>query len=357
MSKHAKSLTPSVAPARRRPTLAEAIETYLAAIAGRKTRKTAADGRSANNTHIAYSQACKRFAEVLAVHNVHPARTPVEAAETRAKDWLVWFIKSLKDYAPSTEGLFITAVMGFFEHLIAEEDMTGINIVQLRLIVKRRERRKPPTLRRFPKGVEKLLTFANSLPARAKSNSDERATLRALRERAFIFTLADTGLRISEACALTRGQIDWDTGKAILVIKGGREETARFSRRALNALRAYLDARATLDGASSRPLASLPLFARHDDGAGRKPAKIKPLSHVGARKAFTATVVAALGKEAHGTITPHTLRHFFVTRIVQTTKNLKLAQELARHRQPATTAAYAHLADDELDAQYREVFD
>jgi site-specific recombinase XerD len=37
--------------------------------------------------------------------------------------------------------------------------------------------------------------------------------------------------------------------------------------------------------------------------------------------------------------------------------NLKLAQELARHRSIAVTQRYAHLSDDELDRGYHEIFE
>ena len=37
--------------------------------------------------------------------------------------------------------------------------------------------------------------------------------------------------------------------------------------------------------------------------------------------------------------------------------NLKLAQELARHRNIAVTQRYAHLSSDELDQGYYDVFD
>jgi len=37
--------------------------------------------------------------------------------------------------------------------------------------------------------------------------------------------------------------------------------------------------------------------------------------------------------------------------------NLKLAQELARHKNIAVTQRYAHLADDELDRGYFQVFE
>jgi site-specific recombinase XerD len=37
--------------------------------------------------------------------------------------------------------------------------------------------------------------------------------------------------------------------------------------------------------------------------------------------------------------------------------NLKLAQELARHRNITVTQRYAHLSDDELDRGYYDIFD
>ncbi len=63
------------------------------------------------------------------------------------------------------------------------------------------------------------------------------------------------------------------------------------------------------------------------------------------------------GSEAVGKITPHSFRHFFVTRILANTGNLKLAQSLARHQNIAVTQRYAHLSDDELDKGYIDVFD
>jgi site-specific recombinase XerD len=66
----------------------------------------------------------------------------------------------------------------------------------------------------------------------------------------------------------------------------------------------------------------------------------------------------ALGKKAAGSITPHSFRHYFVTVVLRGSGgNLKLAQELARHRNIAVTQRYAHLSNDELDQGYYEIFD
>jgi len=128
----------------------------------------------------------------------------------------------------------------------------------------------------------------------------------------------------------------------------------RFSSRSLRALRDYLSARSRLDGASNRPLTALPLFARHDKGAGKK---VKPITTATGRNIVKERVGQALGEEAIGTITPHSFRHYFVTTVLRASGNLKLAQELARHANIQVTQRYAHLSDDELDKGYYEIFE
>lgn len=48
-----------------------------------------------------------------------------------------------------------------------------------------------------------------------------------------------------------------------------------------------------------------------------------------------------------GLATPHALRHTFATEALRKSKNLRLVQELLGHSNPATTAIYAHVAEDE----------
>lgn len=61
-----------------------------------------------------------------------------------------------------------------------------------------------------------------------------------------MLTLADTGLRISEACRLTTGHFDWPERRAQVEIKGGRQSTVRFSDRAVKRHQAYLVLRDTV---------------------------------------------------------------------------------------------------------------
>ena len=301
------------------------------------------------NTARAYAQATAKFLDLLGDRNVNPETAPMESAN---ESWLIDFIGSLRDHSPATEQLYLTAVVGFYEFLASEYGL-DVNLARVRALVRRRQRRVPPKLPEFPRrDVESVIACVEA--AASEPCKDDREKLRNLRDKAFILTLADTGLRIGEACSLTRGQYDRDERQAIVVIKGGGESIVRFSTRAHNAILAYLEARSHVDGASGRAMSALPVFARHDKGAG---SKLKQIKTVGARNIINNWGVRALGNTSRGLITPHTFRHYFVTVVLRGSGgNLKLAQELARHKNIAITQRYAHLADDDLDRGYHEIF-
>jgi len=301
------------------------------------------------NTARTYKQALQRFSETLQRLGINTDETTVQ--ETR-EDWMRDFIRDLKDYAPATEQLYLTGLVGFYEFLASEYDLT-INLARVRALIRRRQRRIPAKLPQFPReSIERVLVYVEDELDVPVLNELER--LRRIRDRAFVLLLADTGLRISEACALTRGQLDFEEQRAVVTIKGNRESIVRFSDRSLHAVRVYLKLRQERDGATGKPLSALPVFARHDKGAGKR---ILAISTVGARNIVDRWVVAALGETARGTITPHSFRHYFVTVVLRASGgNLRLAQELARHKNISITQRYAHLSDDDLDRGYHDIF-
>lgn len=299
------------------------------------------------NTARTYQNGLTFFQDSLKAHAIDPEQTPVAELP---EDAITWFISDLKDFAPTTERLYLTAATGYYEYLAAER-LYEVNLPRIRLLIRQRARRPGQRLPQFPsRAIETILTRLDELQPAA----DEEEHLRNLRDRAFLLTLADTGLRVHEACNLRRGDIDWNEGRAMIIGKGNRQDVVRISQRSLQALRSYLQARASLDGGSGRSLSALPVFARHDRGAG---AKIKPITTATGRNIVTERVRDILGEAAVGTITPHSFRHYFVTTVLKGSGNLKLAQELARHKNIAVTQRYAHLNNDELDAGYWEIFD
>jgi integrase/recombinase XerC len=301
------------------------------------------------NTARTYKNAMQTYLKMLRTRKIDPDN--IEIAKI-SEDSIVWMAIYLKNHAPTTERLYLTAVSRFFEYLAAE-NLAPVNLPRLRLLIQQRARRPGIRLPQFPKdAIEKVLDYIVDRVSAA--SEDENGRLRNLRDRAFLITLADTGLRVHEACNLRRGDIDWNEGRALVTGKGDRQAVVRFSKRCQLALKDYLSARSTLDGSTGRPLGSLPLFARHDKGAGKKIIGITPTT---GRNIVAERVRESLGDEAVGTITPHSFRHYFVTRVLQASGNLKLAQELARHRSIAVTQRYAHLSDNELDQGYFEIFE
>jgi integrase/recombinase XerC len=301
------------------------------------------------NTADTYTYAMRAFSAMLTDRDMDPETTPITDLE---EDAIGWFAAGLKENAPATEALYLQATTGLYEFLAAER-LASPNLPRLRLLVRQRGRRTGQRLPQFPRDdIEKVLEFAAALPNSPTGTAVEH--LRNLRDCAFLLTLADTGLRVHEACKLRRGDIDWNEGRAIIIGKGDKQAVIRFSQRSMQAMRDYLSARSALDGTSGKPLSSLPIFARHDKGAGKK---IKPITTATGRNIVDERVKKTLGDAAEGKITPHSFRHYFVTTVLRASGNLKLAQELARHANIAVTQRYAHISDDELDKGYFEIFD
>lgn len=319
-------------------TITQASEKYLDAVNLSRSQ----------NTLRTYRTAISKLLSVLNDHKLDPDQVNVTSLQ---EEPISWMATHLKEYAPSTEQCYLTAVVGFYEYL-AGERLADINLPRVRLLLKQRSRRPGIRLPQFPRvEIEQILNYAQELGGLPTKNPSERMIN--LRDRGFLFTLADTGLRVHEACQLRRGDIDWNEGRAAIVGKGNRQAIVRFSSRSMRTLKDYLSTRAELDGASGKSLQALPLFARHDKAAGKY---IKPISTTTGRQIVADRVRQCLGEDAVGIITPHSFRHYFVTTVLLASGNLKLAQELARHKNIAVTQRYSHLADDELDRKYLDIF-
>jgi integrase/recombinase XerC len=305
-------------------------------------------------TMLTYRNALRVFREVLITKKLDPDKSSIEKL---SEDLISSLAAYLKNYSPATEQVYMQAVKGFYEYVDSEHE-ADINQSRVRVLIRQRSRRPGFRFPQFPMDdIERLLSQVQDADKMISSIADEdqiNARLRANRDRAFLLTLADTGLRVHEACKLRRGDIDWNEQRAIVIGKGDKQAVIRFTNRSIEAIKEYLSQRAGLDGNSGRPLTSLPIFARHDKGAGKK---VKPITPTTGRRIVQERVTQLLGKDKVGTITPHSFRHFFVTSILRGTGNLRYAQELARHKNIAVTQRYTHLTNDELDKAYYEVFE
>jgi len=314
-------------------------------------------GAARSSSQRTYRVALRKFKSALDSHGLDPSTSLPHQLSAEVVNWLLDVTGNL---APSTERLYAGVLSDFLKFLAAEDITTQVNLAKVAQLIRWRSRRPGRRLPTFPeKDIERLIEYADELKDEHRwvADKDIEGKLIDLRDRALIITLADTGLRISEACNLKRGDIV--RGKkqvqAIVIGKGDKQAVVRFSERAIGAIDDYLKERAVIDGRTGKPLANLHVFSRHDRGAGAK--KIKGMTTTTGRNIIDQRVKECLGKEAVGTISPHFLRHFFVTKVLRKSGDIYTAKRMARHENIAITERYAHLTDAELDNSYRDIFD
>ena len=214
------------------------------------------------------------------------------------------FLVSLQNKSPSTQRVYITAVLKFYTFCKAG------NWNELQKATQHYRHKSAKRIVRFNReAVEKVIVYCESLNGEASTS----------------------------LCGI--------------IEKSDNKDVIRFSKRSIRALREYLLARSSVEPNSRQLPASQPLFARHDIRASKK---IRPITPGGMWKAIKSRITEA-GVD-RSTVRIHDFRHYFVTRIYLTKKDLKLSQELARHKSISTTYRYAHLGS-EVDTSYEEIFD
>jgi integrase/recombinase XerC len=149
-----------------------------------------------------------------------------------------------------------------------------------------------------------------------------------LRDRAMFELLYSSGLRLAEIVALDAddGRLDLKQGEVTVTGKGAKTRTVPVGRRAREALRAWLRARALLAAPGERALF---VGAR---GRRIAPSQVQSRLRAWARR-------QKLGAPVH----PHMLRHSFASHVLQSSQDLRAVQEMLGHASISTTQVYTHL--------------
>jgi site-specific recombinase XerD len=252
----------------------------------------------------------------------------------------ITYLQKTHGYNASTQALYRSAI----KNLYIFYGSTHPDEVNILAILQANKQYALPVI------ADKVKFNLDSIEALIKYALAHTDTLIDLRDRAFVLIMADSGLRISEARSLTRKDIEWLEGRASFPAKGGKRATVNLSNRTLTALREYLDARSDLDQKSGKAKESLPVFARHDDGAG---SKIKWIRSTGMWIAIKELAMRA-GVDPDS-FRVHDFRHYFVTRVYKETRDIEATRKLARHKHVSTTTRYVEIAD-EMAETYHNIF-
>ena len=173
------------------------------------------------------------------------------------------------------------------------------------------------------------------------------------RNLALLLAMADGGLRVSEATALTTKDLVVEGGQITHVRirngKGGKAAKQPLTLRAAAKLGMWLQERVEL-GILQGPIfctISRGRSAGHFAEGGEELQPGRAISTTYVRQ-----LVKRLGKVAgvERDISPHTLRHTAITRYLRATGNLELTRKFARHANIQTTARiYSHLVQEDVD--------
>jgi site-specific recombinase XerD len=194
---------------------------------------------------------------------------------------------------------------------------------------------KPPHTRRGlgselrPKRLPTVLTEEERTALLGAPNPNQRIGLRNL---CLLRLMLNGGLRSAEVLKLKVRDLDWQTGKVMVVKgKGNKDRALWIGAEDLELLEKWRHHRAQLPESEF-------LFTTLDG----KRLKDRYLRCMVKRLALQ----AGIDKDVH----PHMLRHTFATDLFRQTKNLRLTQKALGHAQLTSTQIYTHIVDDELEA-------
>ncbi|MEO7917854.1 MAG: tyrosine-type recombinase/integrase, partial [Thermoanaerobaculia bacterium] len=207
--------------------------------------------------------------------------------------------------------LSVNALRTFFSHLTAQGAL---------LIDPSRELKGPRASKKLPRDIPS----ARQMRRLVLSPSD--TTPLGKRDRAILELMYGTGLRASELCALSLGDIDLSRRQVFVVKgKGGKQRLIPMGMKAAQAIALYLLVRGELRGDQAETQA---LFLRRGGGGIRPPA-LRYIVGKGSRRA----------QLAHSP-TPHTLRHACATHLLKGGAGIRQIQVLLGHSSLETTQIY-----------------
>ena len=215
----------------------------------------------------------------------------------------------------------MSALRGFFKFLIRER---AITTNPMDLVERPKIGRKLPRVLSFEE-VDRLLSMF------------DEGSLRGLRDSAMIHLMYASGLRVSELCDLTLGDLDRRVGTIAPLGKGGKRRVVPVGQVALERVERYIDQVRIFNKGAARE--------RHLFLSPRG----KRFTRQGLWKLLRAYARAA---GVMTPISPHKLRHSFATHLLRGGADLRAVQAMLGHADLGTTEIYTRVAQDHVRAAY-----
>ena len=169
------------------------------------------------------------------------------------------------------------------------------------------------------------------------TNFSEKKRLWFVRDLAILEVFYSTGMRLDELTQLDISSFDFN-GETVRVLgKGKKERVIPVGRKALKALRIYLDQRKRLSFLENEAV-FINKFKKRLSSRGISRIVKKYLSGITEKKK----------------ISPHIIRHSFATHLLDQGADLMAVKELLGHKKLSTTQIYTHVTMDRLKKVYKQ---
>lgn len=228
------------------------------------------------------------------------------------------------EFKESTFNRKITSIVEFYKYLVLEKYKILMNIEKINHI-------------KIPKRYPRIISFQD-IRLMISSLKD---TIIDKRNKAIIFMLYITGLRVSELCNLTYNDINFQEGYIRCIGKGNKEKIITCGNLLVVALSDYTN--------EVRPKILLGLESNYvfvnEDG---NPISRKTVYDIVSKTAKKANIRLK--------VTPHTLRHCFATHMLENGADIRSVQEMLGHSDISTTQIYLNVSKKVIKNDYYNKF-
>lgn len=161
-----------------------------------------------------------------------------------------------------------------------------------------------------------------------------------LRDLAILEVLYSCGIRVAELAGLNLSSIDYDQRLIRVLGKGNKERIVPIGRKALHAVKNYIEATMPLRKKGEGDAEDAPLFINNRGGR----LTTRSIGRIVKRYGIQCGLITE--------ISPHSLRHTFATHLLNGGADLRSVQELLGHVSLSTTQKYTHVSLDRLMEVY-----